>query len=402
MLGRTVTVFGLALWVASAWSLSAQAQACSADGDCQKGFSCVVVAAVACPASAPCEPGQKCAELPPCVAPDVRACQPAECSTDSDCADGMVCQQEVAPPCGGAPAVTPCPPGQTCPAIVPSCPEPKHVCTPRYQLPCSQAADCGDGFDCIEERECSCSGSSGMASAGVPVPEKAAPPVAADAGQEAAPVPAAPPSAGAARVPVPPPSADAGTATPKPVKDGGSAQPLPANDAAAPVDSCECHASGIKSCEAKDIACTQDSDCPSLFKCSPRIDGTVAVSCAASPDGGVSACDSFVPPPAQPQTLHCELRYGDPTRGVSAHADDSLGATASGAVPQAATPTTTDSPGAAPPTENAAQTTDQVQPASGCSVSRPGLEPSHSRAMALGWLTALTGIALSIARRRRQ
>src|SRR5260221_8586715 len=102
----------------------ADASTCQRDSDCSKGFSCMV---------------------------ELNLCVPASCLSDSDCASEMVCHWTSLP----------------CPEHVPDC-EPATIqqCTPKYDLPCHVAADCGAGFSCVMNQECTCPGGVGSGESG--------------------------------------------------------------------------------------------------------------------------------------------------------------------------------------------------------------------------------------------
>jgi hypothetical protein len=109
-----------------------------------------------------------------------------------------------------------------------------HQCTPRWQLPCQTAADCGPGFTCDEQQSCGCSGGGGTT----------------------------------------PPS---GTSTPPP-----TTQTPPA---------CACTGTGKFACTVIPTVCNADSECLAGWTCQAITSGTT---CAVS-SNGQQTCD---PPPA--------------------------------------------------------------------------------------------------------
>jgi MYXO-CTERM domain-containing protein len=144
------------------------AQAACGDETCGKGFTCET-AQGACdlscrvPAS-----GEGCE---PCDAQDVQYCAPAPCSADADCGVGMLCAEQINYDCptdpGTAPTDPDCPPDSDCAERVaadeasPSCTTTTvKICTPRWELPCTTASDCGPGFTCEETENCSSPGCS--------------------------------------------------------------------------------------------------------------------------------------------------------------------------------------------------------------------------------------------------
>lgn len=221
------------LWIAAAGTLlwqsgSAAAQECAADEDCVKGYTCEVVGESGCGFACP-EGDPECA--PPedfeCEVMQYKACVPGPCSSDADCEDGMVCHEFEAFDCPvtSGPAEIDCPPGSECPKPEPA-PEPEPCepsttsqCVPRYAVPCEEAADCGDGFDCVEDIAVSCDGSG-------PVP------------------------------------ADGGGSDP----GAGDGEPAP-EPRPAPEESCSEEPLGTFHCEAREVACEADSDCPTDWSC---------------------------------------------------------------------------------------------------------------------------------------
>jgi hypothetical protein len=400
---RNVTLFGFGALLLNCWALSAHAQTCDDNADCGKGFSCVVVAGGTCAVATPCGPGEKCPEPAPCEPTVFRECQPAECGADTDCADGMVCYQSEAPACDTAIAVAPCPPNETCKPVTPVCPEAQRTCTPRYALPCTQDAECGDGFSCAEQEECSCAGSAG----GAPVPnaDPGAGPQqpAADAGQAR--------SGGSDSSPGASPSPPA-DAAPRPAQDGGAAgggskpfapPPPDAVDAGAPrPPTCECHPSAVKRCEAKELACKADADCPALFQCNAT-GASGGGSCAVSRDGGPPVCETFVLPP--PESKHCEPRYARDVGGFGgSKSGDANEAPVAAGIPQPAVgsapgPTAAHG-GVTSGTPPATPTDAEAAPAAannGCSVGAVGASGSD-----LGWLVVAAATCIGLRARRRR
>lgn len=341
------------------WSSAARAQTCTESSDCPKSFTCQAFESGACPASAPCEAGKECPAPPPCEVVTSHACVPGACATDADCADFMVCHASTISTCA-APVAQPaidCPPNQVCTSPTPaldagSCSETtSKTCVPRYELPCQKDADCGDGFSCVAGQECSCSASAGKAAAPVP---------AVDGG-----------SADAFAPPV----------EPKPV-DGGTS-------------SCECHPTETKSCQAKQIDCKSDADCPSTFLCQTY--GGGSATCMVSPDGG--ACverkvESF-------SYQRCTPRYYGGTLGGVAK-DGSAQSTAGG-LPVPGTTTRPVAPAEGGPTSDAGVAVESdagAAPGSSgaCSVRAAGASTSSAAA---GHALGLVLLALGLRRRRQ-
>jgi MYXO-CTERM domain-containing protein len=265
----------------------AAAQSCEADADCGAGYVCHTETYEGCSVG-PCRPGRTCPP-PVCQTYESKYCISAPCSTDADCPSSMVCYAPTYQECsgggmGGAPA---------CDADAGVCNSPKEIdggtfechdvtgdatCTPRYQLPCHVAADCGAGFACEEQRYTVCSttgGSSGMGGAG---------------GKENPGVMTPPGSAGGSA------ALDAGAVE----VDGGDY-------------SYECHeeASGSFYCRLLELPCDSDADCGEGLECQRNpydydcggtaadagtatgVGGTPATMAAAGSmvvDGGVRGC----------------------------------------------------------------------------------------------------------------
>jgi hypothetical protein len=200
----------------------ALAQECQTDADCARGLICESAGMSGCPGSA-CAPGEECPEPPPCGPVELRACQPGPCASDADCGAGLVCYTHEDEICSGG---APCAPGSDCSTIPPeTCTTTsEQICVPRYLLPCAQDIDCGEGFRCVEEQICGCSGSA----------------------------PASPPDGGPVVEPEPP--------------------------------VCECTPSGTLACELIVTACSTAADCPDQWSCEPNPEG----SCSRAADGTTS------------------------------------------------------------------------------------------------------------------
>lgn len=238
----------LALLLGSAPAFAAEG---CGDGTCPDGFVCEVYPGV-CPAIA-CAEGEDC---PPCNPEDVEACAPAPCSTNDDCGEHMVCYEYETTSCPDAPT---CAPDEPCvePVQAGAC-EVTHEarCTPRWQLPCTRDADCGEGFSCEAIESCGCSGSGGSGSAGSS---------GSSGGAEG--------TAGAAGTP---------PSSPEPMDPGGEV-PLPPE--------CECTDTGEMGCARVETACDADADCPPDWTCEENPMGV----CWVDTDGN-SGCTLADPP----------------------------------------------------------------------------------------------------------
>ena len=145
-------------------SVSARADTlCTQDSDCAKGFTCQTVqggCSLTPPATA-CEPGVECdaaaAAPPDCTGTGERLCEPGPCTTDADCASGMACHATSTESCGTPGCADPsqgCSTAVTCTTV-----NGPSMCVPKYELPCTVDADCGDHFTCTPNMGGVCEGS---------------------------------------------------------------------------------------------------------------------------------------------------------------------------------------------------------------------------------------------------
>lgn len=206
---------------------TANAQAPCGEAMCPAGYSCKVGSYDACDdecANAPGGDGD--CQASSCETVEYEYCERAACETDADCGGTMVCHTSVHAACPPAACVD-----ETCEPS-PGCVETEITqCTPRSELPCQTADDCGAGYDCVEAVTCTCSGTS----------------------------PGATPDPGA---PV-----DAPIAAPPSTAPTPSAAPIPSDTAPAPPEDCSCTPSGINYCQLEELECETDADCPADFNC---------------------------------------------------------------------------------------------------------------------------------------
>jgi len=268
---------------------------CTQSSDCSKGFTCQVIGATACPTYAcPADiDGQACQPLQ-CTPQMIMGCEPGPCSTDSDCAAGMVCNADSYDNCP-APAPSPsCPPNADCASPAPAVDAGActttvvKTCVPRYDLPCTVNSDCGDGFTCVPDTETTCSGSGSAASGGAP--------------------------SGGGTVSSPP------TTT----------SPPAALDASTDPPACTTTTLPTSSCQVNTIPCTTDGNCPSTWTCVAQSQAVSNVCVAPAQTGAADAappeCSSGggSSPPAQ---MLCEppdyngpgvgFANGSPTGGAA-------------------------------------------------------------------------------------
>ncbi len=307
--------------------------ACSSDADCGKGFSCTVVGGSAC-GSPGCEGGKACPPPTPCEPTEIKACEPGACKVDTDCADGMVCYTSSAPCAEPA-----CAPGSDCPPS--TCASgTQSQCIPRYQAPCSTAADCGAGFNCVQGPTPDCSVRSGPA--------------------------------------LPAPAQDGGT-------PNGGAGATPDADAAG----CSAGPSGPSYCAVIPVTCESAGDCLNGWACAASPSGAT---CATSPApngtagvGGAATAGCTTAPPVMQCTppyysSGVGLGVGAPTRGGDVTGEASSGATSGSAA--AAAPTNSGNP---------------TSSSAGCSVAGDIGNRSSALGLAIFGLLGLIGV-----RRRAQ
>jgi MYXO-CTERM domain-containing protein len=213
-------------------------QSTCGDTTCAYGFTCQVIPG-ACPLIA-CRAGEVC---PPCDPQSSYVCAPSACATDADCGADTVCAAHETTQCPTSPPT--CAPNTDCsppvttdpPGATSNCTTTTYrQCTPRWQLPCQTAADCGAGFTCDEQQSCGCSGG-GTVGGGAP----------------------------------------SGTSTP------------PATSQTPP--DCTCTGTGTSACTVIPTSCNTDAECLPGWTCQVV---PSARSCAVSSDGQPT-CD---PPPA--------------------------------------------------------------------------------------------------------
>ncbi len=215
----------LAFSTPSAWAQ----EVCEAD-TCPQGFVCEAVSKPCMDLG--CVEGGDCNLA--CEEETQAICVRAACETDADCGGAMVCAEQSSWSCDDA--AMPCAEGEDCTGNAePACLEElRKECTYRWELPCTVAADCGAGFECVEGMSGSCSAGSS-----------------ASTGQEGATS-----GSGAA-------TADSG--------EGADATETPAPQMRAP--DCVSEPTGAYYCQLIEVACQQDGDCPEGYSCIDNPEG---------------------------------------------------------------------------------------------------------------------------------
>lgn len=271
----------------------AAAQECVETADCPMGFTCEVTGGSTCGAAPACPPGEDCPEPAPCESVEYRSCVPGPCESDADCADGMVCAEHTEGECTVS-ADVPCGPDGCDPLPTP----PEEMCTertvtqcaPKWALPCVEAADCGEGFRCVEYIEQWCdaggavaggdpatTGGTGMGGASGFAPPPAEPPTDPDA----------PAQGGAAG-------------------SSGDVQPAPPED-----PMCGETPTGQFYCEPEEISCEANTECPSGWLCKEQSTAPSGGCADVDPAPGQDPVPCPPPEPAPEVTKLCVPPYYD-------------------------------------------------------------------------------------------
>jgi MYXO-CTERM domain-containing protein len=330
---------------------------CTQNSDCSKGFTCQVIGGTACPGYAcPVEidGGQACPPPPACTPQMIMGCEPGPCTTDSDCAAGMVCNADSYDNCVAPAPLPSCPPNADCAAPPPAADAGActttvvKTCVPRYDLPCRVSSDCGDGFTCVPDTEtvCSAAGSAG--------------------------------SGGAA--------SGSGTVSSPPTT---TSPPAASVDAATEPPSCTTTTLPTSSCQVNTIPCTTDSNCPSTWTCvaqsAPVSNVCVGPAQTVGEDAAPPECTGGSSPPAQ---MQCEPPYYNGPGVGFANGSGTPG----GAAPVAASAgTSSGSNGGAAGASGAASA--PTGAAGGCAVGSPGNGTGNSSLLLVLGLGALGRLA---------
>ncbi|MCB9508094.1 MAG: hypothetical protein H6698_08150 [Myxococcales bacterium] len=356
---------------------------CETDADCPFAYACEEIGGMACADSPPCAEGEECPEPPECDETTWSACVPTPipCSTDADCGGDLACVSFTYDACSGG-GVEPMPgedssgsssgsgssgssgsggadagsdggssgagddePGGEVPIPEDDCETvTESFCAPRWIGNCTEAADCGAGFDCVELEECACSGSAGGSTDPVPLP-------------------------------VPP-------------EGSGSSDPS-RGEGDAPDDECECFATGEFYCEPQEITCEADSDCPDTWTC--EVTGATTSPCYEDRESGEWICEDV---PSETTSACVPAGWYDWGGGGGSSRDLAAESGAPTASPQDDDNTAGGSAGGSENIEDpiAADGGARPQSESGCSSA-----PSSST----GAFAALALLGLSLVRRRR-
>ena len=235
---------------------------CDTDADCIEGFVCITGGASSC-AAEPCAEGEDCADRAPCEPEEFSFCVPGPCTSDDDCGEGLRCLEvEYGGDCYTW-AVPDCGPGEDCPEGPDSGTECEEIvietlCLPPYVAPCESDEECGDGFECVPDEVCTCSG-------------------------------------------------------------GGSSGEVPPEDSEIPEDGfvpdddgreweedvdCGCSPSGENYCSPREIECDGDEDCPDTWTC----EEIPSVYACYIDESGEEHCDE---PPIEEEPGLCMPPYFD-------------------------------------------------------------------------------------------
>lgn len=220
-------LIGLVVMLGSGTALGAGlGEECEVASDCAEGLACEVIGGVDC--ACPAGPDGSADDCEACTPVEERACVPGPCSDDGDCGDGFVCATFEVPCAGSTPS---CDPDSSCePREEEPCEEETlSVCAPRWVLPCADDAACGDGFTCVAEEICTCSGG--------------------------------------------------GSDDPRGEEPDGSGDEF----APPPEDDCACEPGDTKWCKPDEITCDADAQCPDGWSCGHG--DTASTPCALPEDG---------------------------------------------------------------------------------------------------------------------
>lgn len=253
----------------------ASAQECDADGTCPDGFVCKTGMTEACPAIA-CAPDSDC-EQPACTPEEYSYCEPAECdpeAAENPCGEGMVCYTREAEEVCSTSDVA-CAPEQDCTAVEPTTDcetiPAESRCVFKFMLPCTEAADCGEGFECAHQEYGVCEGGSSSGGAG----DSAGSAGGAESGGSADIVPV-------------PPEMQSGSAESE--VDGGA----PAMDPEPTMDGCRVEVSEEMYCKLIEVNCDVDADCADGWTC-VEVGGSSAGCATTDPGSAPNPAPSMMP-----------------------------------------------------------------------------------------------------------
>jgi hypothetical protein len=269
------------------------------DSTCPKGYTCEAY-------PGPCADSRDGSTVGACETSMQYSCVEAPCTSDADCGTLMVCHTSTRESCTGTAAVSKCAPDnldctEDVASVDPTCTTTTaSTCVPRYDLPCTVASDCGDGFTCEPQTSVMCSGSAGRtgtSKGGVGSAESGG---AAGVSAGAA---ASSSYGGAASV------GDAGVASgsgaqsnatgstsgkvavdPTSQAVGGAAGTvaIPTTSVTPPTSTCTTIVSDVNYCVLKVISCNADTDCPNGFTCA--VSSTSGDSACSISSDGTTAC----------------------------------------------------------------------------------------------------------------
>jgi MYXO-CTERM domain-containing protein len=336
---------------------------------CPVGYTCELQLQEVCYSCPPAPSGDAPAEgcFAGCETQSFEICKPAPCETDADCGDSMKCHTfQSAPVPTAAPVPVPCPLNEPCdfpPGPVAYVPETYQQCTPRSELPCEEASECGEGYDCVPETQCTCGGATPTAPTAVP--------------------------AGAPAVPT-----------------SGDALPVPVSTTTAPTPTSTpptCTLTGINRCQVQEIECETEADCPEDWSCVPQ-----PQPCWRDSEGNSgcidtgSRCYPFAvnqPSPGFPGTTPQPTNPGGATPPI-AQPSPAPGSTDNTTPapnnPSSPTPPATYPGPTSPPANEGNNPIHHQNPLKGCAVTAPGGSSSTTL-----WAVASAFLGAALLRRRR-
>jgi hypothetical protein len=260
-------------------------------------------------------------------------CEPAPCTKDADCGGaGMVCAEYTTSSSSGVSTSPTCDPDSADCATTPIADEPIRVeetvklCEYKWNLPCTAAADCGEGFTCEAlETDCSCGSAGAGGATGVGAPGEGATTstggsiagtgAATSTGGSIAGTGAATSTGGAIAGTGAATSSGKGGATSGSAgaigagattsrggaSSGGAASSDGSEDAPVVVDvappACTCASTGVLQCVPVEVKCDSASDCPANWTCAEIANMECEVNADGTQDCPITKSSGYCVPP---------------------------------------------------------------------------------------------------------